>query len=105
MPDDDPIQRGQEALGHLVSDFANPADGWVLVAQCSGQCRLQQRRVADFGRHLRPGTTWAELLPRLRCARCGQPAALVGLGGPPIASKGSRQAWAMLLPGPGPWRP
>jgi hypothetical protein len=101
----EPIRRGREALARSVADFATPAEAWELVVQCAGTCFLQQRPVAALAAHLPPGCTWGEAIRKLRCSHCGEPASLVGLRGPPIASEGSRRAWAMLLHSPGPWRP
>ena len=65
-------------LGSDVADFAT----WRLVATCQGYC-ICRTRVSDCGRcpasaipvsRLPPGITFATVLRRLRCARCGSQA-------------------------------
>ena len=62
-------------LGYDVADFPT----WRLVVTCRGCCTCRTR-VSDCGRcpastlsvsHLPPGITFATVLRRLRCARCG----------------------------------
>ena len=58
-----------------MADYAS----WRLVATCRGCCTCR-RRVSDCGKcpasamaasHLPPDTTFATVLRRLRCAKCG----------------------------------
>ena len=62
-------------LGSDVADFAT----WQLVVTCRGCCTCRTR-VSDCGRcpastlpvsRLPPGITFATVVRRLRCARCG----------------------------------
>src|SRR6476646_10646398 len=75
----EPVRRGREAMGRFVADFADPAEGWHLVVQCAGSCRVQRRLVADLVPHVPPGLTWAEVVPKLRCSQCSEQADIVGL--------------------------
>ncbi len=62
-------------MGATVADFA----GWRLVVTCRGCCPCRTR-ISSCGRcpasavpvsHLQPSATFATVLHRLRCARCG----------------------------------
>lgn len=104
MAEDEPeaVRRGREAMGRPVGDYADPGQAWRLDLQCRGTCPVQHRLVADLVPLIPPGLTWAEALPRLRCSRCGEPAAIAGLSGPP-ATPGAGATWLLLL-GSGRWR-
>ena len=104
MADDEPeaVRRGREAMGRPVTDFANPGQGWRLDVQCAGSCPVQQRLVAELVRVVPTSLTWAEVIPRMRCGRCGEPVAIAGLSGPPeTPSAGS--SWLLLFSS-GQWR-
>jgi hypothetical protein len=99
----EPVRRGRKAMCRSVADFADPAKDWELVVQCADSCRVQRRLVADLVPILPTGLTWAEVVPKLRCARCSEPASIVGLGGPP-RTPGAGGTWLLLQRGEGPWR-
>ncbi len=103
MAEDEPVRRGREALARTVGDFADPASGWELVIQCAGSCVRQRRLVADLVPMVPAALTWGEVLPKLRCSRCGAPADIVGLAGPP-AVPGHAGTWLLLQRGVEDWR-
>jgi uncharacterized membrane protein len=90
-------------MSRPVAEFADPAKGWELVVQCAGRCSKQRRLVADLVPYVPAGLTWAEVVPKLRCSRCGEPADIVGLSGPP-ATPGFGGVWLLLQHGKGEWR-
>lgn len=98
-----PVRLGREVLARPVADYAGQGQAWELYLQCAGSCPGQKRLVADLARTIRPGLTWAEVVPRLRCVRCGEPASIVGLAGPP-PTPGYGREWLLLQRGEGPWR-
>lgn len=97
-----PVRGGREAMRQAVTDFADSAQVWHLVLQCAGSCPVQHRLVADLVPLVPPGLTWAEVMPRLRCSKCSEPAAIAGLSGPPV-TPGGGATW-LLLHGMGRWR-
>jgi hypothetical protein len=96
----EPVHRGREALARPVADFADPAEGWYLIMQCSGSCWVQRRLVSDLVPQVPPGLNWAEVLPKLRCSRCGEQTEIVGLSGP-ATTLGSTSTWLVLQLGKG----
>jgi hypothetical protein len=99
----EPVRRGLAALGRTVGDFADPAEQWELVVQCQGACRTQRRLVADLVPLVPAGLSWAEVVPKLRCSHCGEPADIVGLSGPP-ETPGFGGVWLLLQHGSAAWR-
>ena len=104
MTKDEPeaVWRGREALRRPVADYADPGQEWRLDVQCAGSCPVQDRLVAELVWVVPISLTWVEVVPRMRCGRCGEPVAIAGLSGPP-ETPSAGVSW-LLLYGTGQWR-